>query len=88
MEQVARFGEEVCRRLTEAATNLTAADFDGEIDGYAGGTNGNELLYQVLSHTAHHLRQLYEMLRMIEIEPIMPLQQKDFEGISMPTALW
>ena len=88
MEEVARFGEEVHRRLAEAATNLTADDFDGDIDGYAGKTNGNELLYQVLSHTAHHLRQLYEMLRMIEIEPIMPLQPKDFEGISMPTALW
>jgi hypothetical protein len=88
MEEVARFGEEVRRRLTEAQANLTAADFDREIDGYAGQTNGNELLHQVLSHTAHHLRQLYEMLRMIEVEPVQPLQQKEFEGISMPTTLW
>lgn len=88
MEEVARFGEEARRRLSEAQTDLTVGDFDREIDGYAGQTNGNELLHQVLSHTAHHLRQLYEMLRMVGIEPIQPLQQKDFEGISMPAALW
>lgn len=88
MDEVARFGEDVRRRLTEAATNLTAADFDKEIDGYAGKTNGNELLYQVLSHTAHHLRQLYEMLRMIGVEPAEPLGKQEFEGISMPKELW
>ena len=88
MEEVARFGAEVRRRLAEAGTNLTTADFDRDIDGYAGKTNGNELLYQVSSHTAHHLRQLYEMLRMIGVNPDKPLGEDDFQGIQMPKALW
>ena len=88
MEEVARFGEESRARLREAANNLTAEELDRPIDGYSGQTDGHELLHHVLAHTAQHLRQLYECLRMISVEPADPLKEKDFEGVSMPKELW
>ena len=88
MEEVARFGAECRARILQASARLTAAELERPIHGYAGETNGNELLYQVLSHTAHHLRQLYEMLRMIGVNPDKPLGEDDFQGIQMPKALW
>jgi uncharacterized damage-inducible protein DinB len=88
MEEVARFGQETRLRMREAARRLTAADLDRTIDGYAGQTNGDELLHQVLSHTSHHLRQLYEMLRAVGVEPVDPLEEEDFKGIPMPKELW
>ena len=88
IEAVAEFGEESRARLAQAAKRLTPEELRRSIDGYAGETDGHQLLHQVLSHTAHHLRQLYAMLRMIGIEPVNPLKERDFEGIPMPKELW
>ena len=88
MEEVARFGEECRARIQQASKHLSVAELDRSIAGYAGETDGHALLCQVLSHTAHHLRQLYEMLRMIGVEPDKPLREEDFQGIQMPKALW
>ncbi len=88
MKEVAQFGEETRTRLRQASQEMAPEDLARPIDGYAGQTNGHELLHQVLSHTAHHLRQLYEMLRMIGVEPIAPLKDDNFKGIPMPKELW
>jgi uncharacterized damage-inducible protein DinB len=88
MEEIARFGEKTGARLREAAKNLLAEELDQPIDGYSGQTDGHELLHHVLAHTAQHLRQLYECLRMIGVKPADPLQEEDFKGISMPQDLW
>ena len=88
MEEVARFGEQCLDRVRRAGIDLTRADLDRPIDGYAGRTDGHELFHLVLSHTAHHLRQLYAMLRMVGVEPADPLAAEDFRGISMPENLW
>jgi uncharacterized damage-inducible protein DinB len=88
MEEVARFGEQCRDRVRRAGIDLTRADLDRPIDGYAGRTDGHELFHLVLSHTAHHLRQLYAMLRMVGVEPADPLAAEDFRGISMPENLW
>ncbi len=88
MEDIGLFGEETRSRLKAAQRSLTSQTLDRVIEGYAGRTNGHELLHQVLSHTAHHLKQLYEMLRMIGVEPVHPLGSEDFKGIPMPQQLW
>lgn len=88
MEEVARFGEESRARLREAAKNLTAEELNRSIDGYSGQTDGHELLHHVLAHTAQHLRQLYECLRMIGAEPANALKEEDFKGISIPQNVW
>ncbi|MBI2361067.1 MAG: DinB family protein [Deltaproteobacteria bacterium] len=88
MDALAQFGEQTRIRLSQAAEELTEALLDRPIEGYAGATNGHELLRHVLSHTAHHLRQLYEMLRAIGVEPIRPLGEEDFKGIRLPESLW
>ncbi len=88
MKEIGCFGQQARARLREASKSLTAADLNRPIAGYAGPTNGHELLHQVLSHTAHHLRQLYDLLRRIGVEPDTPLGEKDFQGISMPKELW
>jgi hypothetical protein len=88
MEEVARFGEECRSRVRKAAKELSRPDLDRPIDGYAGRTDGHELFYLVLSHTGHHLRQLYAMLGMIGTEPTDPFKEEDFLGIQMPKELW
>lgn len=88
MASLAEFGSETRGRLQAAATGLTEAVLERPIDGYAGPTDGHELLHHVLSHTTHHLRQLYEMLRTIGVEPIQPLGEDDFKGIRLPQGLW
>ncbi|MBI4525603.1 MAG: DinB family protein [Deltaproteobacteria bacterium] len=88
MEEIAAFGNEIRARVSDASTKLSPEILGRTINGYAGIITGHELLHQVLSHTAHHLRQLYEMLRMIGIQPIEPLEEEDFQGISMPKDLW
>lgn len=88
MGEVARFGEETRMRLREASQNLTDEGLDRPIDGYSGQTDGHELLHHVLAHTAQHLRQLYECLRMIGAEPANALKKEDFKGISMPQDVW
>ncbi len=88
MEDVARFGEQCRDRVRRAGVDLKRADLDREIDGYAGMTDGHELFHLVLSHTAHHLRQLYDMLGRIGVQPAEPLAAEDFRGIPMPKNLW
>jgi len=88
LEDVARFGEQCRDRVRRAGIDLKRADLDREIDGYAGKTDGHELFHLVLSHTAHHLRQLYDMLGRIGVKPSEPLAAEDFRGIPMPESLW
>jgi hypothetical protein len=88
MEEVARFGEQCRDRVRRAGNDLKRDDLDRPIDGYAGRTDGHELFHLVLSHTAHHLRQLYAMLSMVGVEPAEPLGPEDFRGIPMPENLW
>ena len=88
LEDVARFGEQCRDRVRRAGIDLERAELDREIDGYAGKTDGHELFHLVLSHTAHHLRQLYDMLGRIGVKPSEPLAAEDFRGIPMPESLW
>ena len=88
MEEVTLFGERTRARLREASRRLTAEELSRPISGYAGETDGHELLHQVLSHTAHHLRQLYDLLQRIGVVPEEPLHEGDFKGIPMPQELW
>jgi len=88
MEEVARFGEQCRDRVRRAGNDLKRDDLDRPIDGYAGRTDGHEFFHLVLSHTAHHLRQLYAMLSMVGVEPVEPLGPEDFRGIPMPENLW
>lgn len=88
MAALAEFGDQTRSRLRAAAKEFTESVLARPIEGYAGPTNGHELLHHVLSHTTHHLRQLYEMLRTIGVGPIRPLGEEDFKGIPLPTDLW
>jgi hypothetical protein len=88
MAAVAEYGEKTRVRLKEASVRLTAAELGRPIEGYAGRTDGHELLHQLLSHSAHHLRQLYAMLGTIGVAPKDPLTERDFHGIPMPEELW
>ena len=53
-----------------------------------GPKTAGELLDLALGHSAHHLKQLYEYMSLIGIEPESPLGQHDFEGIAVPTELF
>ena len=88
MEEIAQFGEETCARLRRWSQSINPQDLDRPIDAYSGRTNGHELLHHVLGHTAHHLRQLYDCLHKLGVNPSNPLKEDDFSGIKMPQDLW
>ncbi len=88
MEEIARFGEETRVRLRQWYQTIRPPDLEQTIEGYSGKTNGNDLLHLVLSHTAHHLRQLYDCLSKLGVTPRDPLGKEDFMGIKMPQELW
>ena len=47
-----------------------------------------ELLNIILSHSTHHLKQLYHHMETgLNITPSAPATEKDFDGIVTPTAL-
>ncbi len=88
MEEVAQFGEETRKRLRHWSQFRTGQDLERPIEAYSGRTNGHELLHHVLAHTAHHLKQLYECLRMLGVTPSNPLKEEEFAWIKTPQKLW
>ena len=87
-EEIARYGEKVLRGVKSALAGDTALDLSRELDTYMGQKTAGELMDLALGHSAHHLKQLYEYMSLIGIEPDAPLCAADFEGIAVPTELF
>ena len=55
---------------------------------YAGDKTLHQLLDLALAHAYQHLRQTYEYLKMLDIEPDRPLSAGDYEGIPVTKDLF
>ncbi len=86
---IAEYGAGVIRSVTEFlnSDNLTA--FDRVVPAHYGGeVTVIELLNIILSHSAHHLKQVYWFMDTeLGITPINPATAADLEGIFTPEAL-
>lgn len=87
-EEVARNVEDVLRRVKEALSGPGIIDLDRTLDTYMGTKTAGEMMDLALGHSVHHLKQLYQYMSLMGIQPEDPLKEGDFAGISVPTELF
>ena len=87
-EEIARYGEDVLRRVKAALTGETEFILDKVLDSYMGNKTAQELIDLALGHSVHHLKQLYEYMSIGGITPEDPLGEADFDGVAVPTELF
>ena len=88
VERIARYGEAVLARFTSWYREIDQADFDREIETPDGPRTLGLVFERTRSHSAQHLRQLYDCLRRCDIEPDRPLGPDDLRGIDLPDSVW
>ena len=87
-EEIARYGEQVLSQVKAALTSGDDLDLGRVLATYMGDKTAGELFDLALGHSVHHLKQLYEYMSLIGVQPVEPLGQDDFEGIAVPTELF
>ena len=87
-EEVALNIEDVLRRVKDALSGPGLINLDKVLDTYMGDKTAGEMMDLALGHSVHHLKQLYEYMSLMGLEPVEPLGPQDFEGISVPTELF
>ena len=78
---------------TDIVAFLNSGDndaYDREVPAHYGGeVTVLELLNIILSHSTHHMKQLYHYMQTdLSITPMEPASEADFEGIQTPEALF
>lgn len=83
------YGEGVRRGIIEFLNSGNQSAFDRVVPAHYGGeVTVVELLNIILSHSTHHLKQLYHHMETgLSITPKSPATEQDFDGIVTPTAL-
>ena len=89
VETISRYGEEVLGNITQFLGSDDTVSFDRVVPAHYGGeVTVIELLNIILSHSTHHLKQIYWFMENeLGITPRDPATEKDLEGIVTPTAL-
>ena len=87
-EEIARYGEQILNKVRNSLSSDLAFDQSKILRTYMGEKTTGEMLDLALGHSGHHLKQLYEYMSLIGIKANSPLQQQDFDGISVPTELF
>ena len=85
-ENIAEFGQTVRERVADFVQRKDA--FAGEVDSYYGKLSAPDFFERTVWHAAQHLRQLYAMLKSMEIAPVDPLPETDFKVLPLPESLW
>ncbi len=88
--QMAEYGEKVSRDIVSFLNSGNQDAFDLEVPAHYGGeVTVLELLNIILSHSTHHLKQVYHYMQTnLGITPEVPASDADFEGIQTPEALF
>ena len=87
-QETARYGEQILDKVRNSLSSSSDFDQSKILRTYMGEKTTGEMLDLALGHSGHHLKQLYEYMALIGIKPDSPLQQQDFDGISVPTELF
>ena len=87
-EETAQYGEYILNKVRNSLNSGMAFNQAKILRTYMGEKTTGEMLDLALGHSGHHLKQLYEYMSLIGIKPDSPLQQQDFDGISVPTELF
>ena len=88
-EELREYGEGVRKNIIEFLNSGNQTAFDRVVPAHYGGeVTVVELLNIILSHSTHHLKQLYHHMETgLNITPKDRASEKDFDGIVTPTAL-
>ena len=88
--QMAEYGEKVRGDIIEFLNSGNSEAFDREVPAHYGGeVTVLELLNIILSHSTHHLKQVYHHMQTdLGITPLVPATDADMEGIQTPDALF
>jgi uncharacterized damage-inducible protein DinB len=89
VETIIQYGHGVLANIDEFLKNGETASFDRVVPAHYGGeVTVVELLNIILSHSTHHLKQIYYYMEQdLGITPLDPVTEADTEGIVTPTAL-
>ena len=89
VETISRYGNDVLGNITQFLGSGDTGSFDRVVPAHYGGeVTVIELLNIILSHSTHHLKQIYWFMENeLGITPRDPATEKDLEGIVTPTAL-
>ncbi len=87
---MAVYGEKVSRDIVSFLYSGNNEAFDREVPAHYGGeVTVLELLNIILSHSTHHLKQVYHHMQTdLGVTPQSPATEADFEGIQTPDALF
>jgi len=83
--EIALLGEKARENLKSISQT---ASFEFNRMRYIESSSTFEYLERTVWHAAQHLRQLYILLESINITPISPMGDKDFEGLPLPKEIW
>ena len=88
-EDIVRYGDGVRRKIANFLTSGDTASFDRVVPAHYGGeVTVLELLNIILSHSTHHLKQVYwHMESNLGITLLEPATDQDFDGIVTPAVL-
>jgi uncharacterized damage-inducible protein DinB len=87
--QMAEYGEKVRRDIVAFLNSGNQDAFDREVPAHYGGeVTVLELLNIILSHSTHHLKQVYHYMQTdLGLTLQEPATEEDMEGIQTPEAL-
>ena len=88
-EAIAEYGEGVIQNIVDFLNSYNTEAFDRVVPAHYGGeVTVVELLNIILSHSTHHLKQVYWFMETdLGTTPVNPATAEDMEGIFTPAAL-
>ncbi len=88
--EMIEYGNKVRQDIIAFLNSGNTEAFDREVPAHYGGeVTVLELLNIILSHSTHHLKQVYHYMQTtLGITPVDPASEADFEGIQTPEALF
>ena len=89
VETITQYGHGVLANIDDFLKNGDTTSLDRVVPAHYGGeVTVVELLNIILSHSTHHLKQIYYYMEQdLGITPLDPVTEADTEGIVTPTAL-
>ncbi|HXG03381.1 MAG TPA: DinB family protein [Candidatus Binatia bacterium] len=88
VEPLAAWGASVRERLRNWLAAAPPATYERVVAVYYGPQDAHELLERTTWHAAQHLRQLYDLVDRLGIEPPRPLPADALAGLPLPEAVW
>ena len=89
-DEMVKYGDQVRKDIIAFLNSGNNEAFDREVPAHYGGeVTVLELLNIILSHSTHHLKQVYHYMQTnLGVTPEAPASEADFEGIQTPEALF